>query len=270
MPRIRPGMKKPPPGFEKINEKLDEFELLMKEAVQAPSLGILPSSSSSLVATQQKEKKKEPSNTSRKRKYEVLDDFTNNNNNNGQHENTKDSSSQEEINSSSNQKKGNEVGEEECQEEVDVLDEMVQREQEVPPLWRVAQINRDRTRYVYDAHYRHKTISQEVYDYCCEMQFIDSGLARRWRLAGYEKLCCTACGIPGAASTAAQLTTKFALRDKASSHRGPKGRNAHDDVSGVGDDQRTCICRVPSGQRRVRHFEACTVCGCTGCSSSNS
>lgn len=267
MPRIRPGMKKPPPGFEKINDKLDEYELLMKEAVQAPALGVLAPPS----APHQRENKKEITNT-RKRGREAQEDG-----NEIEESSTYDKELEKPENSfSAEESKTAEHKEEEQEEdsfpaEPDALREVVQREQEVPPLWRVAQISRDRTRYVYNARYRQNSISQEVYDYCCEMQFIDAGLARRWRLPGYEKLCCTACGIPGAASTAAQLTMKLALRDKASSHRGPRGGNDKRGDGGSNDEgQRTCICRVPSEQRRGKHFGACTVCGCKGCSSSQS
>lgn len=259
MPRIRPGMKKPPPGFEKINDKLDEFELLMKEAVQAPSLGVLPPS----VSAVDRNGIKKESNQTRKRRREALNEHDHDERNRDSSDNPNNSNrnrgSQDPV------PKGEEA--EAYEEEAVSVDDIVKQEQEIPPLWRVAQINRDRTRYVYDCRYRHQSISQEVYDYCCEMQFIDAGLARRWRLPGYEKLCCTACGIPGAASTAAQLTTKFALRDKPSSHRGPKSSSDKGEGNG-GEDQRTCICRVPIGQRRMKHFEACTVCGCKGCSSS--
>ncbi|CUG23956.1 Hypothetical protein, putative, partial [Bodo saltans] len=59
--------------------------------------------------------------------------------------------------------------------------------------WEVAHINFKRTRAVYDACYRTKTISVKCLDYCCEMSFVDAGLIRRWRIGGYETLCCTAC-----------------------------------------------------------------------------
>lgn len=204
MPRIRPGMRKPPPGFDRIAAQLDEFEEQMKEAVQAPSQGVFGPSSHA--GRQNARSHKRP------REEEV----------------------------------------EESEKE--------ESEQAVPPLWRVAEINRRRTRLVYDAFYREKTISKEVFDYCCEMQFIDGGLARRWRLLGYERLCCVTCGVPGEASSAAQLTASLALRDKAGRRRKQQGEEA---------GQSTCLCRVPAGQRRTKHFEMCQVCGCTGCSSSS-
>lgn len=267
MPRIRPGMRKPPPGFEEINDKLDEYELFMKEAVQAPALGVLAPPS----APHQQENKEKVSKT-RKRGREAPEEGTE------IEESSKYDREEEKPDHSYNAEESRTAEHKEVEQtgdsfstEPDGLHEVVEREQEVPPLWRVAQISRDRTRYVYNARYRHNSISQEVYDYCCEMQFIDAGLARRWRLPGYEKLCCTACGIPGAASSAAQLTMKLALRDKASSHRGPRGGSDKRGEGGSSDEgQRTCICRVPSGQRRGKHFGVCTVCGCNGCSSSQS
>lgn len=216
MPRIRPGMKKPPPGFDLISEKLDEFEELMKDAVQTPSLGVLSTSSQS---QSQNAKRLRGESSSKSQIEETADD----------HEGGREERNDDEL---------------------------------VPPLWRVAAINRERTRYVYDACFREKKITRELYDYCCEMQFIDGGLARRWQLSGYERLCCTACGVPGAASVAASMTTKLALRDKAGKKR---GRN--DD--GHAETESTCICRVPASQRRTKHFTACTVCGCSGCCSSD-
>jgi bud site selection protein 31 len=106
MPKIRPGMKKPPHDFEKINAVLDAFETQMKDAI---------------------------------------------------------------------------IGDE---------SKKVRKNQTT---WEVASINYKRTRAVFDACVREKTISQKCLDYCCEMNFIDSGLVRRWRLDGYETLCCSAC-----------------------------------------------------------------------------
>lgn len=59
--------------------------------------------------------------------------------------------------------------------------------------WEVSKINYKRTRAVYDACFRAKSISEKCLDYCCEMNFVDAGLIRRWRIGGYETLCCTAC-----------------------------------------------------------------------------
>eukprot|EP00796_Vickermania_ingenoplastis_P000629 gene629-348_t len=217
MPCVRPGMRKPPPGFERINEKLDEFEAAMRDAVQAPSLGVLPT------ALREREAKRRRTEAGPSKREE---------------------------------KEGGPTSAEPARDGSDA-----EAESEMPPLWRVAQINRDRTRYVFNAYYRQKLINKEVFDYCCEMQLIDSGLVKRWRLPGYEKLCCTACAIPGAASAAGSLTTKLALRDKA-------GRKRHADEAEGDRDQSTCLCRVPAGQRRATHFSACalnpTQCGMAG------
>jgi bud site selection protein 31 len=105
MPKIRPGMKKPPRDFDKINGVLDAFEAQMKDAIAGGD--------------------------EKKRKHQMT--------------------------------------------------------------WEVAQINFKRTRAVYDACYRSKSISEKCLDFCCDMNFVDAGLIRRWRIGGYESLCCTAC-----------------------------------------------------------------------------
>ncbi|KAH9581912.1 G10 protein [Trypanosoma melophagium] len=211
MPKIRPGMKRPPPGFELISEKLDEYDVDMRLALSDdPTQAQIPlskqstkkSSSSNSVATPHDTEKRE--NTDEKASDHNTGDY----------------------------------------------------EKPVPPLWRVARINRERTRYVYDACYREKLISSEVLNYCCEMNFVDAGLVRRWRLPGYERLCCTACCVPGTASAAARMVNKYANRHKT------ERRGRSDD-----ENDGTCICRVPAEQRRNKRFTGCTVCGCTGCGS---
>lgn len=142
MPKIRPGMKRPPPGFEKIAEGLDAFDDEMKAAINEPHKG--------------------------KRKVEAT--------------------------------------------------------------WAVADVSRRRTRFVFDK-FQSKEISQQVFDYCCENRFIDAALAKKWRLSGYERLCCLQCVFP-----------------KNHAFEG------------------SCICRVPKKDRRVEDIE-CATCGCTGCAS---
>lgn len=140
MPKIRPGMKKPPRDFDKICSVLDSFEGQMKDAVAGG-------------------------------------------------------------------------------------DAKSQRKNQVT--WDVARINYKRTRAVFDACFREKLISEKCLDYCCEMNFVDAGLVRRWRIGGYETLCCVAC------------------------------------VQSAGTAGGTCACRVPG---RVLP-NPCATCGCTGCSS---
>ncbi|KEG10868.1 putative G10 protein [Trypanosoma grayi] len=203
-------MRRPPPGFEAINDKLDEYEAEMRLALaDDPSQAQLPAAGRS-------------ANKSRS------------------------------ATSVAAGKEGKASGHEDCENEGN----SEQTAKPVPPLWRVARINHERTRYVFNACYREKTISSEVLSYCCEMNFIDAGLVRRWKLPGYERLCCTACCVPGTASAAARLVSKHANRHKTE-------RRSHDDDERGG----TCICRVPAERRRIKHLKGCTVCGCTGCSS---
>lgn len=229
-------MRRPPRGFDILEERLDELEDEMKEAVQSSSLGVLPSLSTSGTKHQNKDHigavgKKRQRNEEEKEKV---------------------GNESEEVKTADETEDGGDDG-----------------TQTLPPLWQVARINRDRTRYVYNAYYVDKTISKEVWEYCVEQGLIDGGLARRWRLSGYERLCCATCAIPGAASTAAQLTAKLALRDKAVPKKRQQPNNASTGSSGGdgGETEKTCLCRVPISQRRTKHFGACAVCGCKGCSS---
>ncbi|CCW62212.1 unnamed protein product [Phytomonas sp. EM1] len=233
MPRIRPGMKKPPPGFEAINDALDTFEDAMKLALQEESTGVVGQTTCPRNA-----KDKDSFVETRRRRVEGVrgEDDTNDD-------------------------EDNEV--KDPKESSQIHDKAQASAEPMPPLWRIAQINHERTRYVFDAFFRLKAISKEVYDYCCEMQFIDEGLARRWRLPGYEHLCCIACAVPGAASVAASITSKYALRDKR------EQRHASDSIQQKKEDRLTCICRVPASQRKNKHFFACTVCGCRGCCSTD-
>ncbi|CCW69548.1 unnamed protein product [Phytomonas sp. Hart1] len=233
MPRIRPGMKKPPPGFEVINDVLDTYEDAMKLALQAESDGVV-------------------GQTSCPRRTKDNSSFAE-----GKRRRVEGVHAEDNINDAED----NEVNNFEESSQNDHNDQhTVER---IPPLWRIAKINYERTRYVFDAFFRLKTISKEVYDYCCEMQFIDVGLLRRWRLPGYEHLCCTSCGVPGAASVAASITSKYALRNKL------EQRHALDSTNQKKANSSTCICRVPISERNNRHFFACTVCGCRGCCSTD-
>ncbi|RNE95354.1 putative G10 protein [Trypanosoma conorhini] len=208
MPKIRPGMRRPPPGFELINDKLDEYEAEMRlvltddpQQAQLPACGRSVKGRSAAAGSTEK--------------------------------NAGDGSGTKEA-------------------------EAVDLEKPVPPLWRVARINRERTRYVFNACYREKSISSEVLTYCCEMNFIDAGLVRRWQLPGYERLCCTACCVPGTASASARMVSKHTNRNKPGRREGNSGEERAEG---------TCICRVPVEQRRRKRLEGCTVCGCTGCGS---
>ena len=56
-------------------------------------------------------------------------------------------------------------------------------------LWPVHQINWQRTRYIFDMHYKYKKISRELYDWCCREKLCDRPLAAKWRKPGFERLC---------------------------------------------------------------------------------
>lgn len=220
-------MKQPPPGFETIKDQLDRYEDAMKMALQGESLGVMGRTT---VARHTKRPRTLEGDTEEVRlASDAGDEAT-------------DPGAPGDTTTA-------EHGEEEKA-----------KDEAIPPLWRVASINHQRTRYVFNACFREREISKEVFDYCSEMQFIDGGLARRWRLPGYEQLCCTACGVPGSASVSAALTTKLAYRNKAESKK-PLGSSSSKTA--------TCICRVPASQRTSKTFHACVVCGCKGCCSAD-
>lgn len=142
MPRIRPGMPRPPAGLDAIASRLDEFEAAMRDAVAAPSTGT----------------------------------------------------------------------------------------RRVEALWAVAQVNRDRTRFVFDA-FRTGTISESLLHYCGKVQWIDGELIKLWNIPGYERACCTAC--------VRSADTAFGT---------------------------VCACRVPRAKRAAGELR-CAQCGCSGCAS---
>lgn len=233
MPLIRPGMRRPPPGFDVIQAQLEDFEEQMKLATQEESKGVVG------LTTRPRHTDNSSSTGGATKRPRDDDDVP-------------------------EKKVGEEAEADTAASPSAEPEDEVQAEAPVPPLWRMAAINRERTRYVFTAYTKSRTITKEVYDYCVEMQLIDGGLARRWRLPGYERLCCTACGVPGAASLAANTTAKFALRDK-------KERRLPASVAAQrgADEMATCICRVPAAQRKNKRFVACAVCGCTGCCSAD-
>lgn len=252
MPLIRPGMRKPPPGFDVLQAKLEAFEEEMKLATQEESKGV--------VGQTTRPRRTDSSSHKRPREgpNESVDPVTSLAS--GDADTVAEAtlaSSPREVTSSPSSLAGEPQADNAGEAEANTPS------QPVPPLWRMAAINHARTRYVFNAYAKHRTISKEVYDYCVEAQLIDGGLARRWRLPGYERLCCTACGVPGAASLAANLTSKYALRDR------QERRLPTSAMRAVGEDTATCICRVPASQRKNKHFVACAVCGCTGCCSAD-
>jgi bud site selection protein 31 len=57
--------------------------------------------------------------------------------------------------------------------------------------WPVHQLNWQRTRYIYDLHYKYNRVSKELVDYLIENKTIDGALLNYWRKPGYERLCST-------------------------------------------------------------------------------
>lgn len=57
--------------------------------------------------------------------------------------------------------------------------------------WPVHQLNWQRTRYIYDLHYKYSRISKELVDYLVEIKTIDGALMSYWQKPGYERLCST-------------------------------------------------------------------------------
>ena len=58
-------------------------------------------------------------------------------------------------------------------------------------LWPVHQINWQRSRYVFDMHYKYKKIDKETYEYCVRNKLVDAALIAKWKKPGYERLCTT-------------------------------------------------------------------------------
>ena len=68
----------------------------------------------------------------------------------------------------------------------DKVNEPHEGKRKVESLWPVHQINWQRTRYVYDMHYKYKKIDKKVWDYCCRNKIIDENLAKKWRKPGCD------------------------------------------------------------------------------------
>ena len=56
-------------------------------------------------------------------------------------------------------------------------------------LWPIHQINWQRSRYIYDMHYKFKRISRPLYDYCLREKYADAQLCSKWKKPGYARLC---------------------------------------------------------------------------------
>lgn len=259
MSLIRPGMKRPPPGFDVVEAALKAYQDEMKLATQEDSRGVVG------ITTRRRDDAQPSSGrgASGPKRHRGADANDDNDRMRVKAAVVDREKSEGEAKVDDDIDAGHQASPAEATDSNDIADADDVDQKPLPPLWRMSQINRDRTRCVFDALHRHRTISKEVFDYCVEMQLIDGGLARRWRIPGYERLCCTACGIPGSAAVAANTATKYALRDKA------ERRTSASTTKKKGDAMTTCVCRVPSSQRKDSRFVACAVCGCHGCCSAD-
>jgi len=73
----------------------------------------------------------------------------------------------------------------------DKVNESHEGKRKLESQWPVHQLNWQRTRYIYDMHYKYNRISKEVLDHCIENKVIDGALVSYWRKPGYDRLCST-------------------------------------------------------------------------------
>ena len=98
----------------------------------------------------------------------------------------------------------------------------------VQSTWPILRINHRRSRLIYDAFYKQKRISRELYEWCLEERLADRDLIAKWKKSGYEGLCCLRC-----------------INQRETTH------------------STNCICRVP--RKELRKPIECQHCGCNGC-----
>ena len=97
----------------------------------------------------------------------------------------------------------------------------------VEALWPIFKIHHQRSRYIFDLHFRRRIISRELYYYCVKQRLADANLIAKWMKKGYENLCCLRC---------------IQTRDT------------------------NCVCRVPKAKLEEGKVVECVNCGCRGCS----
>ena len=73
----------------------------------------------------------------------------------------------------------------------DKVNESHEGKRKVESQWPVHQLNWQRTRYIYDLHYKYDRISKELVDYLVENKTVDGALMDYWKKPGYEILCST-------------------------------------------------------------------------------
>ena len=73
----------------------------------------------------------------------------------------------------------------------DRINEPHEGKRKVESIWPVHQLNWQRSRYVYDMHYKYGKVDKKVLDYCVRNKIVDGSLIAKWKKAGYERLCST-------------------------------------------------------------------------------
>ncbi|KAH8068790.1 hypothetical protein JL721_6357 [Aureococcus anophagefferens] len=73
----------------------------------------------------------------------------------------------------------------------DKINEPHEGKRRTESIWPVHQINWQRSRYVYDMHYKYGKVDKKVLDYCVRNKIVDGSLIAKWKKAGYERLCST-------------------------------------------------------------------------------
>ena len=73
----------------------------------------------------------------------------------------------------------------------DKINEPHEGKRRTESIWPVHQINWQRSRYVYDMHYKYGKVDRKVLDYCVRNKIVDGPLVAKWKKAGYERLCST-------------------------------------------------------------------------------
>ena len=73
----------------------------------------------------------------------------------------------------------------------DKINEPHEGKRRTESIWPVHQINWQRSRYVYDMHYKYGKVDEKVLDYCVRNKIVDGSLIAKWKKAGYERLCST-------------------------------------------------------------------------------
>jgi bud site selection protein 31 len=101
---------------------------------------------------------------------------------------------------------------------------------QVEALWPIVRIHNQRSRYLFDLHYKRKAITKTLLDFCVKERYADKNLLAKWKRNGFENLCCMRCIQP--------QDTNFGT---------------------------VCVCRVPRKQKDIGRVTKCQHCGCQGC-----